>query len=65
MLKTLSGFPQDARFIALTQSILGALLRAIALVRLKRQCLHEYIYITEITFKKKIFCFKMAAKTIF
>ena len=39
MLKTLSSFIQDARFIALTQSILGALLRAIALARLKRQCL--------------------------
>ena len=26
---------------------------------------HEYIYITEITFKKKLFRFKMAAKTIF
>ena len=26
---------------------------------------HEYIYITEITFLKKIFHFKMAAKTIF
>ena len=39
MLKTLGGFRQDAPFIALTQSILGALLRAIALARLKRQCL--------------------------
>ena len=26
---------------------------------------HEYIYITEITFEKKLFRFKMAAKTIF
>ena len=26
---------------------------------------HEYIYITEITFWKKLFRFKMAAKTIF
>ena len=40
MLKTLGDFLQDARFIALTQSILGALLRAIALARLKRQCLN-------------------------
>ena len=26
---------------------------------------YEYIYIIEITFEKKLFCFKMAAKTIF
>ena len=26
---------------------------------------HEYIYITETTFKKKLFRFKMAAKTFF
>ena len=59
MLKTLSSFIQDARFIALTQSILGALLRAIALARLKRQCLKIII----LFLKKSVGNFEITNKT--